>query len=272
MEISSPAANEHEVNIEEEIAEMKADDVPERQTRQSSRRRRSTGASQSVATPSPSAALRSASPNSPRIKDKPRSGTGQKPPSKGEQIEPIPEQSLEESVEEDMRVEDDEDAEDGEEVKTSSEEVMDRMSQPADEDQTQELPVQSNESTPAPQGRRDSESCSECRRTLYIDSMSCKGNVEHRTLKAFHRNHYERRRELGKNLSLLMTQIHQQPLRLQLLGLPKTRRVRIIFNHLKRVITCSFRTETLPKRHQHAPFTNLSASKWDDFPQSDQTK
>lgn len=155
MEISSPAANEHEVNIEEEIAEVKADDVPERQTRQSSRRRRSTGASQPVATPSPSAVLRSVSPNSPRIKDKPRSRTGQKPPSKGEQIEPIPELSLEESVEENVGVEDDEDAE---EVKTSSEEVMDRMSQPADEDQTQELPVQSHESTPAPQGRRDSES------------------------------------------------------------------------------------------------------------------
>lgn len=158
MEISSPVSKEHEINIKGEMAEAKPDDIPERQTRHSSRPRRSTGASQSIATPSPSTALRSASPaspNSPRDNEEPRSKTGQKPPSEGEQIEPIPESSLEESVEEDVQVEDYQDVEG---MKTSGEEEMGRMSQPADEDQNQELPVQSHESTPAPPGRRDSES------------------------------------------------------------------------------------------------------------------
>lgn len=156
MEISSPIIKEQEEIIDQNVheeTESKPIDIPERQTRQSSRRRQSTNASQSMASPSPSNGPEIATPTSsppPGAQETTRSQTEKEAPYKEEQMEPVPELSAEESVQEYVQVGKDDDIE---EVKPADEEIVSRMSQPTEEDQNQELLDQSQESTPAPQGR-----------------------------------------------------------------------------------------------------------------------
>lgn len=155
MDNSSPhAKGDEEFNAQavQSTTEKKEDELPERQTRHSTRRRRSTGTSQSLATPSPAAALEvsspaAVSPASPQAMDKPRSKSGRKPLSKGEQIPPI--------LEVEVTTEDSVQEEKGDEETKETVETVGQTAQAIEE--TQDVLVPSHESTPAPPGRRDRE-------------------------------------------------------------------------------------------------------------------